>query len=134
MALAVAVPAEGAAPVDAVAPDRFNGVFVLDSKRSDPISPVLKELGVPWIARKMADSSSVTLTLHRSGDDFTSESKNFFRTQTQRMRLNGGVRPHGRKEEPPRRKRARSERAHGGPARPAASDTQESQRGSLPGG
>jgi hypothetical protein len=49
---------------DAVPPQYcLSGSWVLDEGRSDPLEVLLKEMGVPWIARKAAAALSVTTTM-----------------------------------------------------------------------
>jgi hypothetical protein len=63
----VSTPASEVPSIDAVPPQYcLTGSWVLDEARSDPLEVLLKEMGVPWIARKAAAALSVTTTMRHT--------------------------------------------------------------------
>jgi len=52
--------AGGAGSVGSATPIALAGAWELNLKLSDPISPFLAEVGVPWLIRKLVDSLSVS--------------------------------------------------------------------------
>jgi hypothetical protein len=47
----------------------FTGVWILDRDASDSIAPLMEAIDAPWIARKMANVMTPTLTISLLGDD-----------------------------------------------------------------
>ena len=49
----------------------LTGVWTVDDGRSDALEPLLKELGVPWVARKAAAAITVTITMMHTAQEVT---------------------------------------------------------------
>ncbi|CAG2106884.1 unnamed protein product [Medioppia subpectinata] len=63
----------------------FTGKYKLES--SDNFDNFLKELGVNFVMRKMANSSSPTLEITREGNDFTFKSVSAIKTSVTKFTL-----------------------------------------------
>lgn len=55
--------ADDAHPVDATDRSEWAGVWQLDRDSSDPIEPLLKQMEVAWVTRKIGNAMSPTLTI-----------------------------------------------------------------------
>jgi hypothetical protein len=101
-ALLLALPAPGMAEDISGPASAYVGVWLLDLEASDSIEPLMNLIDAPWIARKLADSMTPTLTITLLGDGgLRLVNENPIQTTDQRMPADGVEReredPLGRK-------------------------------------